>query len=236
MALNLTSNRDPYQLHLYGRRKGKPLKKNSQLIFDRDFPTFSITAEEVVTQETTEWFQSEGIKSVWLEIGFGSGENIIELARRNPKVGFIGIEVFHNGIAALLKHRADHNLKNLRVFNGDARHLLQVLPKNSVENVFILYPDPWPKARHYKRRLICKETLDNLKDVMKIGFQLHLATDHPTYIEWCLKQIPCHPHFKWRVTSPKSWTTPAPYTIATRYEKKAMRQGRRPIYLTFDRI
>jgi tRNA (guanine-N7-)-methyltransferase len=233
---NLNTKESLHRLHLYGRRKGKPLKPKAQLLFDRDFPIFNLTLKDLTTKSPKDWFNSQEINRIWLEIGFGSGENIIELAKNNPSVGFIGVEVFHNGIAAFLKHRAKYGLKNLIVYNGDARHFLEVVPKNSIEDVFILYPDPWPKKRHAKRRLICKKTLDDLTNVMKIGAKLYLATDHPTYIKWCLQQVPPHPRFKWHVESPSSCNTRPPCIVTTRYEKKAKQQGRRSIYLTFSRI
>lgn len=175
------------------------------------------------------------IDQVWLEIGFGGGEHLAAQAKAHPNIGFIGAEVFESGIATLLKHRSELGLTNIRILDNDARAFLPRLADACLDRVFLLYPDPWPKFKHANRRFISQESLDQLARIMPIGAELRVATDHPVYARWCLRHIPVHPGFTWQVTGPQSWRQRPVDGVATRYEKKALRQGRTPMYLTFRR-
>ncbi|MFQ6017510.1 MAG: tRNA (guanosine(46)-N7)-methyltransferase TrmB [Kiloniellaceae bacterium] len=174
-------------------------------------------------------------KEVWLEIGFGSGEHLAWQAERHPDVGFIGAEYFVNGIAGLLRRVSERGIENLRIYQGDGRDLLDALPEGSLDRVFILFPDPWPKTRHHKRRIIRRETLDRLAAVMKDGVELRLATDDMGYLRWMLERLVRHPGFEWLARGPRDWRERPADWPPTRYECKALHQGRRAGYLRFRR-
>ncbi len=170
----------------------------------------------------------------WLEIGFGGGEHLAHQAALHPEIGIIGCEPYINGIAGLLKHIDDHKLHNIRIYSEDARLLMERLPDASLERVFILYPDPWPKARHHKRRLISTEFLNALARVMKPGAELRLATDHADYCAWMLEHLLSHSAFEWTAKICDDWLNPPPDWISTRYEQKAL--AGRPTYLDFHAV
>jgi tRNA (guanine-N7-)-methyltransferase len=173
--------------------------------------------------------------AVWLEVGFGGGEHLAEQALRHPEIGFIGCEVFENGVARLIGEVAQHGLANVRVFTDDARLLLAALPPASLGRVFILFPDPWPKLRHHKRRLVAQPTLDRLAAVMLDGAELRLATDDPGYLAWMLEHATAHPDFIWLARHPADWRERPPDWPPTRYEEKAVAAGRLPAFLRFAR-
>jgi tRNA (guanine-N7-)-methyltransferase len=173
--------------------------------------------------------------SVWLEIGFGAGEHLTAQAEQHPGIGFIGCEVFENGVARLLGEIARRDLANIRVFPDDARLLLDCLAPASIGRMFILFPDPWPKQRHHKRRLVAPATLDRLAGVMQPGAELRLATDDRDYLVWMLEHLTGHPDFAWAARSPADWRERALDWAATRYEEKARAAGRMPAFLRFIR-
>jgi len=177
--------------------------------------------------------------AVWLEIGFGAGEHLAHQAEQHPEIGFIGCEVFENGIARLLGDIAHRELGNIRIFADDARLLLDCLAPASIARVFILFPDPWPKERHHKRRLVAPATLDRLAIVMQPGAELRLATDDPGYLVWMLEHVTAHPEFEWLGRGPTDWRERPPDWPATRYEEKARAagpsSGRTPVFLRFVR-
>lgn len=172
---------------------------------------------------------------VWLEIGFGGGEHLAWQAVHHPAVGLIGCEPFVNGVARLLSLVAERNLDNVRVLPDDARPLLDRLAPGSIGRAFILFPDPWPKARHHRRRIVSEPVLDRLAAVMRAGAELRLATDDMDYLRWMLERLLAHPAFEWMAEGPEDWRARPQDWPATRYEEKALRQGRRPVYLRFRR-
>jgi tRNA (guanine-N7-)-methyltransferase len=172
---------------------------------------------------------------LWLEIGFGGGEHLAAQAAAHPAVSFIGAEVFVNGIASLLDHARGRALANVRIFADDARLLLPALPAASLGRVFLLFPDPWPKARHAARRFVGREMLDRLAVLMRPGAELRIASDDPGYVAWTLRWALAHPAFAWLAMLPPDWRRPPPDWVATRYEKKALAAGRPPAYLRFRR-
>lgn len=172
---------------------------------------------------------------VWLEIGFGGGEHLAWQAVHHPAVGLIGCEPFVNGVARLLSLVAERNLDNVRVLPDDARPLLDRLAPGSIGRAFILFPDPWPKARHHRRRIVSEPVLDRLAAVMREGAELRLATDDMDYLRWMLERLLAHPAFEWMAEGPEDWRARPQDWPATRYEEKALRQGRRPVYLRFRR-
>ncbi|MEE4187966.1 MAG: tRNA (guanosine(46)-N7)-methyltransferase TrmB, partial [Roseobacter sp.] len=173
-------------------------------------------------------------KPVWLEIGFGGGEHLVHQAQQNPQVGIIGAEPYINGVAMLLGKIRRAGVDSLAVHPGDARDLMDVLPEASVERAFLLYPDPWPKARHHRRRFVTPEHLEPLARAMKPGAVLRVATDIEDYVRQTLQEVP-RAGFVWTATSATDWRVAWPDWISTRYEQKALREGRRPHYLTFVR-
>lgn len=176
-----------------------------------------------------------GKKEYWLEVGFGSGEHLVHQAANNPHVGIIGCEPYINGVAKLLAEIKERKLENtIRIHDDDAREVTEKLPDACLTRVFVLYPDPWPKARHHKRRLVSTPFLNELARLMKPGAQLRLATDHGDYLTWMLEHTLPHPAFRWQVKDCDDWLTPWSDWIPTRYEQK--RLAGRPTYLTFVRL
>jgi tRNA (guanine-N7-)-methyltransferase len=170
-------------------------------------------------------------RSIWLEIGFGAGEHLAAQAERHPDKGFIGCEVFENGVARLIGEVERRHLANVRLFLDDARLLIAALPPASIERVFILFPDPWPKQRHKKRRIVSRETLDTLARIMAEAAELRLATDDPGYFSSMLEQVTGHPEFAWLARRPGDWRARPPDWPPTRFEDKALTAGREPAFL-----
>ncbi len=176
-----------------------------------------------------------GGKPIWLEIGFGGGEHLVHQAMQNRDVGIIGCEPFVNGVAMLLGKIREANADNIRVYPGDARHLFDVMPDQSVDRAFLLYPDPWPKKRHHRRRFVTAEHLEPLSKVLKKGAIFRVATDIPDYVRQTLQEVP-KAGFEWLAEGPDDWREPWGDWISTRYEQKALREGRTPHYLTFRKL
>ncbi|HEV2303661.1 MAG TPA: tRNA (guanosine(46)-N7)-methyltransferase TrmB [Stellaceae bacterium] len=175
------------------------------------------------------------LRRLALEIGFGGGEHLAVEAARHPETGFIGCEVFENGIARLIARIEREGLENIRIFADDARLLLAALPPACLDRVCILFPDPWPKARHKKRRLISTETLDRLAASMADGAELRLATDDRDYLSHMLEAATGHPAFRWLARGPDDWRLRPDDWPPTRYEEKARAAGHMPAFLRFRR-
>ncbi len=207
---------------VYGRRRGRALRTGQQSLIDTLLPRLRVPLPENAEAKLDPRGLFPGaVEDCWLEIGFGAGEHLGFQAETHPQVGLIGCEVFEPGIARFLTEVAAKNLTNLRLFPDDARLLIAALAPQSLGRAFILFPDPWPKERHKKRRVVSTETLDDLAVVMKPGAELRLGTDVPDYAEWMAERGDVHPAFE-RVAftdRPDDWP-------ATRYEMKARRQGR----------
>jgi len=172
---------------------------------------------------------------LWLEIGFGAGEHLAGQATAHPDIGFLGAEVFENGVVKLLAEMQRRSLGNVRILVDDARLLLSALPDACLARVFILFPDPWPKARHHKRRMVSPGTLDQLARVMKDRAELRLATDDVGYLRAILELVPVHRDFEWLASGPADWLQRPPDWPATRYEAKAVAAGRIPHFLRCTR-
>ena len=170
-----------------------------------------------------------------LEIGFGGGEHLVAQATALPETRFIGVEPFINGVASCLRHIEETNVQNVRLHNGDARDAIARLPDASLDLVYILFPDPWPKARHHKRRLVQSEFLDELARVMKPGVELRFATDWANYAAWTLERATRHPRFSWMAESAVDWRMPWLGHVTTRYEAKKLGDCA-PVWLRFVRI
>ena len=228
---------DPKRPHrnFYGRLKGKALKKSQKAYLDQDLAALSpgpVGWDENPQRTPLDLNALFGAKPVWLEIGFGGGEHLVHQAAQNPGIGIIGAEPYINGVAMLLGKIRRAGVENLAVYPGDARDLMDVLPQNSIERAFLLYPDPWPKKRHHRRRFVTPEHLEPLARAMKPGAVLRVATDIPDYVRQTLEEVP-GAGFDWLAETPADWRAPWDDWISTRYEQKALREGRVPHYLTF---
>jgi tRNA (guanine-N7-)-methyltransferase len=170
-------------------------------------------------------------REVWLEIGFGAGEHLAEQAAAHPDIGVIGCEPFFDGVAKLIAEVAARGLANVRIYRDDARLLLDALPGGSIARGFVLFPDPWPKARHNKRRILSREVFAKLARVLRAGAELRVATDDPGYLDWIREHAAAEGSFAldglWTIR-PAGWPP-------TRYEEKALKAGRTPAYLLFRR-
>ena len=175
------------------------------------------------------------LDDVWLEIGFGGGEHLAWQAAANPGTGIIGCEPFINGVAKLLTRVRDDDLSNVRFYRDDARLLVERLPENSLGRAFILFPDPWPKTRHHKRRIISDEVLGHLARALSDDAELRIATDDAGYLEWILWHLRRHPAFRWQASSPADWRNRPHDWPATRYQEKAVAAGRNCAFLTYVR-
>ncbi|MEL6595293.1 MAG: tRNA (guanine(46)-N(7))-methyltransferase TrmB [Pseudomonadota bacterium] len=223
--------------NFYGRFKGKGLRDSQQAYLDEDLAQFSpgpVGWEENPARTSLNIEALFGGKEIWLEIGFGGGEHLVHQAATNPDVGIIGAEPYINGVAMLLGKVRKAGVKNLRIYPNDARHLFDVLPAASVSKAFLLYPDPWPKKRHHRRRFVTPEHLEPLAHILKPGAEFRVATDIPDYVRQTLVQVP-KAGFTWMAERPLDWRTPWDDWISTRYEQKALRESRVPHYLTFQR-
>ena len=224
----------PGREQFYGRRRGRPLRAGQRDRQQHLLPRLSFTLPEGAKFDPASLFPP-ACHEIWLEIGFGGGEHLAEQAERHRDVGFIGCEVFENGVAKLLSEVERRGLDNVRIFAEDARPLLAALPPHSTSRVFILFPDPWPKARHHKRRLVAPATLDRLAEIMTDGAELRLATDDPGYQSWMLEHATNHPAFTWTARRRADWRERPDDWPATRYEQKARKAGRTPIFLRLNR-
>ncbi|WP_415921563.1 tRNA (guanine(46)-N(7))-methyltransferase TrmB [Tateyamaria sp. SN6-1] len=223
--------------NFYGRLKGKPLKDSQKRYIDEDLASLSpgpVSWDDNPDRTALDLPALFGSRAVWLEVGFGGGEHMVHQAVANPDVGIIGAEPYINGVAMLLGKIRRAGADNLAVHPGDARDLMDVLPEASISKAFLLYPDPWPKARHHRRRFVTPEHLEPLARVLKPGAEFRVATDIPDYVRQTLEEVP-KAGFEWRAEGPNDWRTPWSDWISTRYEQKALREGRTPHYLTFRR-
>ena len=171
------------------------------------------------------------VADIWLEIGFGGGEHLAVVAAENPRIGFIGCEPYVNGVANLLVLVERFGLGNVRIFDDDARLVMDILPEACIGRVALLFPDPWPKKRHANRRFVCRRTLDALARILRDGAELRIATDEPLLVRWTLAALIAHPAFRWSPQGPEDWRCRPTDWPATRYEQKALARGARCTYL-----
>jgi len=213
---------------LYGRRKGPKLSARqaglrrtllSELAFDpgkEPYGQFPNTVREL-----------------WLEVGFGAGEHLVWQAQHHPGVGLIGAEPYEMGVAKLLTKLEESHLNSVRIYEGDGREIIEKLPDASLSRIFLLFPDPWPKTRHHKRRFLQMEMLDQLARVLRPGAELRFATDDKSYLPYALERLMAHAGFDWLVFGPADWKTRPSDWPATRYETKAIKGP--PTFLRFVR-
>jgi len=231
--LNQENNRF---LRSYGRRKSKTLSPLRLEAMDSVMPYAEIIlpkGDELIAPKS---FFEKPVNDVRLEIGFGSGEHLIYQAINNSEIGFIGCEPFINGISALCLEIKKHNIKNIKIWSDDARILMLRIEKKSLDKIFLLHPDPWPKTKHHKRRFIQKESLDIIHNLLKENGQLRMATDHVDLAKWLLEKTYFHAGFKWEAESADDWCNPPDDWLETRYCEKGKTAGRPPVYLNFRNI
>ena len=231
----MTANKpgDPLTINrLYGRSSGHKLRKGQQELVSRLLPALEVPAEGKIGAR--ELFGAD--RPLHFEIGFGSGEHLAYRADMLPDHGFIGAEPFLNGVAAALGHVRDKGLANVRLWRGDALELLQRIPDGALSFLYLLHPDPWPKARHAKRRMVNDGPVDLFASKLKSAGEFRLATDDPTYLSWALMVMQRHAHqFDWLAERPEDFLEPSGGWIETRYGAKSRREGRRPYYLRYRR-
>ena len=218
----------------YGRRRGRPLRRGRAALLDSLLPAIDIHLPEQGPLDPHTLFDT-GLREIWLEIGFGAGEHLADIAAANPHVGVIGCEVFIDGVASALRHVADKELSNIRIWRNDATLLLERLPDLSLDRILLLHPDPWLKRRHARRRFIQPATLDLLARRLRPGGELRISTDDPGYLEWTLRHLGQHTAFGWLATAAADWRVRPADWPQTRYESKALKAGRRCTYLRYRR-
>jgi tRNA (guanine-N7-)-methyltransferase len=220
---------------LYGRRRGRPLRAHRQQQVDRWLPRLSIDLATMPADPAALF--GRPVRDVWLEVGFGGGEHLFHQATRHPDIGFIGCEPFLNGIGRLIAliDGSAAPPDNIRIFTDDARALIAQLPAGSIGRAFVLFPDPWPKRRHHRRRFIAPAQLDALARIMRPGAALRIATDHMEYLRWILFHCLGHRAFRWLAEGPADWRFRPADWPPTRYENKALARGAFCAYLRFER-
>lgn len=225
------SDAAPPRRNFYGRRHGKTLRPSQKGYLAEDLGELrprGVTVEENPGRDPIDPAALFGGRPVWLEVGFGGGEHMVAMAARHPQVGIIGCEPYINGVAMLLGKIRAAGVDNVSVHPGDARDLMDVLPDASIARAFLNYPDPWPKARHHRRRFVTADHLVPLHRVMQPGAEFRVATDIPDYVRQTLEEGPAA-GFTLIHEGPDAWDD----WPSTRYEQKALREGRPPRYVTF---
>lgn len=223
----------PAYLRSFGRRKARKLRPAKARLVDEVFAQYLFTFADGET--LTPQSLLPGKKEYRLEIGFGDGGHLAFQAKHHPHIGFIGAEPFLNGVAALVEKAEEDQLSNIRIYHEDVRVLLMALPDSSVSRVDILFPDPWPKTRHKKRRLVQPETLTMIAHILKTGGILRLASDDTNYVEWMLLCLQDHPYFTWTAKEAKDWKNEPADWIQTKYQKKAISESRYSTFLEYVR-
>jgi tRNA (guanine-N7-)-methyltransferase len=210
-------------LRTFGRIKSRPIKPRQAALLDTLLPKIAFDPAEPLVGET------------WLEIGFGGGEHLAEQAARHLEVRIIGAEPFLNGVASALRHIDERGVANVRLHQGDAREVLQALPDGALSRIFILFPDPWPKARHHKRRLVQPEVVAELARVLRPGGRLRFTTDWADYANRALEAFLASPHLRWTAEQADDWRVRPADHVTTRYEEKRLGDCA-PVFLDFERV
>ncbi len=218
----------------YGRRAGHKLHARQAALVESLLPELRIDSDQQI-KDLPGLFPND-VNEVWLEIGFGAGEHLLWQARENPETGFLASEPYINGVAKVLAAIDRDGIGNIRLYDDDVHHLFDGLADCSLSRVFILFPDPWPKKRHNKRRIISDFLIAHLARIMRPGAELRFASDIPDYVDWTLRLMQKNPAFVWTARTPADWRRRPPNWPETRYEKKAFEAGRTASYLSFRRV
>lgn len=237
------------QPKFFGRRKGRTIRKAKSFLLDNFLPEIRLSADKEINPE-----KIFGKKDKYcLEIGFGDGEHLAALSQKFPQNGYIGVEVYKNGVANLLSlitglkegneedlsaeiKILDTRVDNLRIFDDDVRLLFKALPSGCFDKIYLLFPDPWPKTRHTERRFVNPENLAELARLLKKNGILQIATDHPIYKRWTLEQMRYNKDFRWTAKTFDDWRKPPADWFETKYQRKAIREGRRPVFFEYERL
>jgi tRNA (guanine-N7-)-methyltransferase len=236
MTMNKTHDRDEHPPRaFFGRRKGHPLRPRQTALFETLLPRLALDLSKPAPADLRALFTTPP-DQVRLEIGFGGAEHLIAQAQANPRSGFIGSDAFVNSTAKALAAIKANELANIRLHFGDASELLDWLPAGVLARIDLLYPDPWPKRRHWKRRFIQDENLKRLARILKTGGELRFATDIADYAAYALARVMRSPDFVWTAERVEDWRQAWPDFSGTRYEAKAKREGRMPAYFIFRKV
>ena len=221
---------------LYGRRRGRKLRTAQQVLLDDVVPRLEIALDDTQRPIDPETLFERRVREVWLEVGFGAGEHLLAQAAANRDVGLIGCEPYVTGVVRMVRGLVDARLDNVRLWRDDARLLIDRLAEASLSRVFVLFPDPWPKTRHHKRRFVSAPILERLAAVMRDDAELRVATDDRGYLVWILAHLRASDAFLWTASRPSDWRRRPSDWPATRYEQKALEDGRRCTYLRYRRL
>lgn len=214
----------PY-LRSFGRVRGKTLRHRPRALMDEVLPTIRATDNhgallpEIITA-----------KRLILEIGFGAGEHLVAYAKAYPDTLCLGAEPFENAVAKILRPISQENIENIRIHMGDARGLISLLPDHSIDAIYLLFPDPWPKAKHHKRRIFNHEFLKSIARLQASGAVLQLATDHADYACWMLEHLQSTPYYAWQAATKADWENPPAIWAETKYQRKTTAEGRNPMF------
>lgn len=230
----MTPSAPPQRLRNYGRRLGRKLRPARAALLETRLPQIRVPLEPGKPLDPGALYAQRPAR-LWLEIGFGAGEHAAWQAEHHPDVGLLAAEIFVNGVASLVRHVSDRGLANIRIHPEDARPLLAALPEACLDRVFLLHPDPWPKARHAERRFVNPANLDMLARAMADGAELRIASDHPVYKLWALEQMSRRRDFEWLARRSRDWLVRPEDWPETRYEHKAKGEGRTSLYLRYRR-
>ena len=222
------------ELRSYGRRRGRRLSPRQQSLLEHALPKVALDLASPPPAKLTDLFGGN-LRDVWLEVGFGDGGHLLWQAERNADIGIIGCEPFVDGVVKVLSALEDGRLANVRLYAEDARGLLRWLPQGSIGRLFVLFPDPWPKRRHHKRRLFAPPTLALLTRCLRPGAELRVATDSADYVRTILLAVAGQPGLRWQADCADDWRHRPSDWPATKYEQKAAREGRRSYFLSFRR-
>ena len=229
----MTDSTSPYAngpLKTFGRRGGRPLSGRQKVLMDELLPKLIVPIDQPGALSPVTLFDAP--REIWLEIGFGGGEHVSGQAAQHTDVGILASEVFFEGIAKLLGQIEEEGLSNVRVWPEDAREMVDGLADNSIDRAFILFPDPWPKARHQKRRIVQPEFLDALARIMKPGAHVRFATDVRSYADEALERFLAHPAYDWPAENAEDWRKAPQDHIQTRYQMKKLGDIE-PVYYDF---
>ena len=219
---------------VYGRRRSQRLRPGRRRLLAERLPEVELVVPPAGRIDPAALFPDR--RRIWLEIGFGGGEHLAAQAAAHPECGLIGCEPYLTGVARLLAEAEAQGLTNLRILVDDARLLLEALPDGCLERIFVLFPDPWPKTRHHKRRIVSPATAAQFARLLLPGGELRLATDDMDYARAMLLALLPIPQLTWRARDPSDWREPPPDSTPTRYQEKARRAGRPCVYLRFERV
>ena len=222
---------ETHSFRTFGRAKGKPLSPAQTALMETEFPKVDFGSVVKSGKNPIEGLSGK----IWLEIGFGGAEHLLWQAEQNSQITILGIEPFLNGVAKAVRGIVDKNLRNIRLHRGDARDVLKLLPDNGLDCVFVLFPDPWHKTRHNKRRIINENFINDLHRVIKPGGTFRFGSDIIHYVDWTLTRLKRHGGFDWPATSQDQWRMRPDDWPSTRYLEKAIREGRSGHFFEFVR-